>query len=852
MKKIFTLLAVLFVTLNAAAVPAKPIKRTITLADGSTVTATLRGDENFHFYVTDDGRALTVRPDGLYQFTDEQTITHNWQKRTHLRNLHRLIPNQKLRTSSGPHREFGVPGKIVGQKKGIVILVNFNESGKTMKHTQSEFNNQFNQVGYSKNSHIGSVRDYFLKQSYEQLTIDFDVVGPYKLAHNMSYYGRNASFVENTETGMIEFDDWNNNGDDINAFEMIYEACKAADKDVNFKDYDWDGDGEVEQVYVIYAGYGEAQGAPSNTIWPHEYELDQALYYTGLPDTYPDLSTFANLHLDGVKINTYACSNELNGTSGSVMDGIGTACHEFTHCLGIPDFYDIAYRNFGMGGWDLMDSGSYNCDGNVPAAYTAYERWFSGWLEPVELDGPATITNMPAITDEPVCYVMYNAANRNEYYLLQNIQQTSWNKYAEGHGMLVQHIFYDKAIWQANEPNCTSGTSGNKYQRCTIIPADNKLSSNNLSGDPFPNGTKNELTDSSTPKASLYVNNSNGQKLMHHPITEIAETKGLISFLVDGGLKIETPEAYEVEPEDISEGAFVAMWSKCDHADSYTIELSQIVQPDQPDESPLILYENFSGVKSVTSGNTDISGDLDKYLNLPGWTGSKLFSGALTGGSSGLKFASSSAAGTLQSPQFDAPSSGMVTVYAEGKPYGSDAMNFTITILTSDGTSVSQTFTSSPMCLTASVEGPYSILFETPKGNRYYHYTIKTANGRYTENDMATMTADASTLGPIATVIRTVTDVKETFYYFDDLDMGTYSFRVKAIDAEGNESEWSNTIEVEISTATGISSMNNEQLRIHNDEVYDLTGRKLSTLNSQHSTLPKGIYLVNGKKVLVK
>ena len=753
MKKIFTLLAVLLTTLNAAAVPAKPVKRTLTLADGTTVTATMRGDENFHFYVTDDGRALTARPDGTFQFTDEQTIQNTWQKRLQLRNTRRMARHQKLRTASGPRREFGVPGKIVGQKKGIVILVNFADSNKKMKHTQAEFNNQFNQVGYSKNGHIGSVRDYFLKQSYDQLAIDFDVVGPYTLAHNMAYYGRNAAFTENTQTGMIEFDSWSSNGDDVNAFEMIYEACKAADKDVNFKDYDWDGDGEVEQVYVIYAGYGEAQGAPSNTIWPHEYEMSQAAYYTNLPDEYPDFSTFANLRLDGVKIDTYACSNELNGTSGTVMDGIGTACHEFTHCLGLPDMYDIAYRNFGMGAWDLMDAGSYNDDGNVPAAYTAYERWFSGWLEPIELSGPATIKNMPAITDEPVCYVIYNAANRNEYYLLQNIQQTSWNKYAEGHGMLVQHVFYDKKIWQANEPNCTgsNSTSGNQYQRCTIIPADNKLSSNNLSSDPFPYNSVNSLTDSSTPKASLYVNNSNGQKLMHHPITEIAETKGLISFLVDGGVKIETPVAYEVEPEDISENSFMATWSSDKDADSYTVELCRIEESTQPDESPLVLYEDFIGLKSVTNGNTDISGNLDKYLTLAGWTGSKVFSGYGSGGSGGVKLASSSAAGTLQSPQFEAPSSGIVTVYAEGKAYSNDAMKLTVTITTSSGTDISQTFTSSPMYLTATVDGPYSILFETPQGKRYFLYTVKVADGRYSQNDMAQMTSDATTSGPSVT-----------------------------------------------------------------------------------------------------
>lgn len=125
---------------------------------------------------------------------------------------------------------------------------------------------------------------------------------------------------------------------------MIIEACQLVDDKVNFKDYDWDGDGEVDQVFVIYAGYGEHAGAPSNTIWPHESSLGNR-----------------SIMLDGVRINTYACSSELNGNSGQVMAGIGTPCHEFSHCLGFPDLYDTDYSGaFGMSYWDVMNSGSHS------------------------------------------------------------------------------------------------------------------------------------------------------------------------------------------------------------------------------------------------------------------------------------------------------------------------------------------------------------------------------------------------------------------------------------------------------------------------------------------------------------
>ena len=164
---------------------------------------------------------------------------------------------------------------------------------------------------------------------------------------------------------------------DANAAELIAEVAELADKDVDYKDYDSDGDGMVDFCYVIYAGYGEAHGADENTIWPHAWNLMSG--------------TGSALKLDGVKINSYACSCELTGNSGKTIDGIGTICHEFSHTLGLPDFYDTANSgNAGMGYWSLMGSGNYNLNGCVPCAYTAYERMLAGWLTPEELEEKIT------------------------------------------------------------------------------------------------------------------------------------------------------------------------------------------------------------------------------------------------------------------------------------------------------------------------------------------------------------------------------------------------------------------------------------------------------------------------------
>ena len=191
----------------------------------------------------------------------------------------------------------------------------------------------------------------------------------------MAYYGEN-----------------NSNGDDKRAATMVAEACRLADKDVDFARYDWDGDNEVDQVYVIYAGYSEASGAPPSTVWPHEWDLESA---TSIRDG------DGAFELDGTVINTYACSNELQGTRGSRISGIGTACHEFSHCLGLPDMYDTTGKAFGMDCWDLLDYGCYNNDEYTPAPFTSYERMFCGWLEPSVLTEPVRVVGMPALTSSP-------------------------------------------------------------------------------------------------------------------------------------------------------------------------------------------------------------------------------------------------------------------------------------------------------------------------------------------------------------------------------------------------------------------------------------------------------------------
>lgn len=542
MKKLLTLLGVALLATSAYAVPARPLTTKVSQSDGTTLSITVRGDERFHYCLTTDGLPVLRAADGNFyyaQTTDGQLVAtaqlaHDEALRSvsekafvasqvatadQLQTLAaaanvRRMATQKAKTALRKQAEgLGAPRKVnSGKRRGLVILVNYQDVKMDETHTQEVFDAMFNEVGYTENSNTMSVHDYFYEQSYGQFDLSFDVVGPVTVSSNMAYYGGNDRY-----------------GNDKRPGEMVYEACQLVDDDVDFTTYDWDGDGEAEMVFVVYAGYGEASDAYSgkldDTIWPHMYYLT---------------SYGLNLTLDGVKIDTYACSSELVSNSGTRMDGIGTACHEFSHCFGLPDLYDTSSStsNFGMSYWSILDIGCYGGDGFGPVGYTSYERWASGWLEPTELTDTTSITGMKSLVEAPEAYVIYNDAYNNEYYLLENRQAVSSDAYLPGHGMLVLHVDYDETTWWYNTVNNTSN-----HQRCTIIAADNTYNKySGLAGDPYPGTSgKTELSDTSIPRATLYNANTDGAKYMHKPILNIAETdEGLISFDFLGVKQVET------------------------------------------------------------------------------------------------------------------------------------------------------------------------------------------------------------------------------------------------------------------------------------------------------------------------
>lgn len=522
MKKLYLMLSMFFAFGAAAnAVPAKKLQKVITLTNGTQVSVELRGDEYLSWWEGTDGTAYRATADDTvfeaFDLEAQKPAAAARRARAEQGRVARLArvknslkgADDKMRGLGGDHITYK------GVKKGLVVLVDFKNKKFADGHDLEYYKNVINGKDFSdeEEGYVGSVRDYFLAQSNGQFELDFDVVGPVTMSKNYGYYGNDGAYQK-----------------DEKVYEMIKEACDGIQDKVNLKDYDWDGDGEADQVFFLYAGLGQASGGSAGTVWPHESELRYwpcgvLSYSTG-------------------KINTYACANELQpetqGSSRYISAGIGTICHEFSHCLGFADMYDTTGGGgYGMSVFDVMDQGSYNGNGFVPCNYTAFERIYAGWVEAIELESPATVKDMKSVSDYGRPFIMYNYKNTNEYFLLENRQNTGWDKGLYGsNGLLIVHVNYVPSRWANNSVNA----SNEKIQCCTVVNADGSRENTqySLQGDLYPYEVKgvtmnDEFTDESEPAAKLYTKNSDNSYALGIPITQIKRSKGSVSFLVCGG-----------------------------------------------------------------------------------------------------------------------------------------------------------------------------------------------------------------------------------------------------------------------------------------------------------------------------
>ena len=510
-KRHYLAMLLLVVCQFVMATPARRgVYKTLRLSDGRELRAMLVGDEFGRFWRGDDGRAYI--PDGdCYVLANEKTIIAQ-------ANARRTVSETTTARRLAARRAGNTKGYF-GEKRSLVILVNYTNKVFKAGHDADYFQRILNEEHFEEAPFMGSVADYFRDQSRGQFQLSFDVVGPVTLSKWAAYYGRHTDIRS-----------------DAHAAEIAIEAVDSAKTLVtDWRPYDWDGDGLVDQVYLIYAGKSESESGDDDDIWAHKAELST--------DFKEDENIGPVEVSPGLFVDTYACSGELNWNGD--ISGIGPMCHEFSHCLGLRDLYDTEHTGGqGMQYWDVMHYGEYLYDGYRPAGYSSFERWMMGWMEPIELTGDTTVTNLKSLQDDGESYIIYNKGNRNEYFLLENRQLDQWDAGLPAPGLLILHVDYDPDVWADNKPN-----SDYRHQRMTLVPADGQFKAGfngaevyydkaDLSTDPFPQPSVTAFNrsfmtyDAQAERAARLFNmNTDGTYLIDSSVEAITQNDdGTIAF----------------------------------------------------------------------------------------------------------------------------------------------------------------------------------------------------------------------------------------------------------------------------------------------------------------------------------
>lgn len=399
--------------MSAAARPAYPGRIVVTQPDGSRLTLQIHGDEWGHWLTDASGRVVAQDEDGFYREVEGATPEGMAQAASIARRVRREAMDQAAR------RDEHV---AVGQKRFLVILCEFKDVKFATENINREVTAMLNDAGYSKNGATGSARDFYYESSNGYFEPIFDVFGPASLPNNMKYYGGNDS-----------------QGNDKKPEEAVEKGCELLDDLIDFRNYDNNRDGVVDMVFMIYAGYGEADTGKTDAIWPHQY--------------------YAHGSFDGMNLYKYACSNELAGQGPlqGKLDGIGAVCHEFGHAMGLPDFYDSDYTTNGNAGgmydFSTMDAGCYNNASRTPPFFNTEERILLGWVNENNAftdfmaDGDITLPEYRPDQGEAIAYRTYTDME-GEYFVYECRGSQRWDSGLSGHGLMVYHV--DKSSRSVN------------------------------------------------------------------------------------------------------------------------------------------------------------------------------------------------------------------------------------------------------------------------------------------------------------------------------------------------------------------------------------------------------------------
>ena len=609
-----TAASALVVTTGAYATAADP-KAVVRLEqpDGRSFLARVWGDEFIHGYEALNGRTVVLewrtktwkyaergakgrlRPSGAVVTRDVPPAVR------HLRPTKSAFNRARAREGVPPAGKpllMAAPPWAGADTDVLFIAVSFTDLACSFTPAQM----QTNMFGGGA-SGPGDLDDYYDEISYGDLELVGSVVGDdggttacVPLANNRAFYNNNVA---------------NPDGDD----DLVREALADIDANVNFADFDNNGDGTIDALGIIYAGGGQHDGCATgggntDNLWPHSGGVGGGQAVDGGARTVNPFIINSEL--------TFSLTNPPPPiTDCNQMQSIGLFAHEFGHSLGLPDLYDTDVGNGGVNVWSTMaiqNLGTTN-NGDTPPHFDPWSKAFLDWITPtVHAPGDRFVESISRVEDSGEVHQFlsnpggFQVGGSGQYFLVENRQQALFDAQLPGCGIVVWHIE------ESQTGNQNGGHTAGSHRLVDVDEADGlaELDANGAAdaGDPFPGSTRNRLLGASTnPSSDLYDGTDTGVRMWVQSTSCAATMDAAFGPnqppVADAGGPYQTNEGTDV-------GLTAAGSSDPDVGDTLTYEwdLDNDGQfDDSTSQTPTFTLVGDNGVLTVRVRVTDSFGD---------------------------------------------------------------------------------------------------------------------------------------------------------------------------------------------------------------------------------------------------
>ena len=323
-----------------------------------------------------------------------------------------LLPKSLL--SQAPEQ----PVFPLGEQHYLTVLVEFEDVRFSVENPAETVGDLLCKQGFNLGSANGSVSDYFIDNSRGLFHPSFDVFGLVLLPGRMEEYGKDI-LNKGVRVG------------DVAPERAVFEACRQLDEEVDFSQYDIDNDGFIDLVMLVYAGYDQAAGGPSDALWAQQWNVQNF--------DNPDVTEAS---FDGVRLGQYIAVSELRGSSGNRLSSIGSICHELGHFWGLPDFFDTDSAQHGNAGgvysFSLMGTGLYNNDGDTPPSLNAIELNILGWISESDFEVlPQDSFYLPSSRENR--FFVSPTGTEGEFFLYEFRDGKGWDAPLP-RGLVVYHV----------------------------------------------------------------------------------------------------------------------------------------------------------------------------------------------------------------------------------------------------------------------------------------------------------------------------------------------------------------------------------------------------------------------------